>query len=222
LTMVLRMTNNFRIQATWIALKDFPAMASRWAKALMTGLCFRAVRAAMYITERTFRRPPQVERRPRMVPLSLANGATPTSEAISWRLSLPSSGSSEMSVAATVLPTPGVLMSSSSLVFHSSSFSSNFAIRSSTVLIYRFTALPICSSVFWINLSDTCPARFFPATRTSKSCRRRVTKASNSRCFFEVLSVGRGATKRANSASTAASRASVLANWPMPLAKSRT
>jgi len=45
--MVLRMTSSFRMQATWNALKDLPAMASRWANALMTGLQRPAVRAIL-------------------------------------------------------------------------------------------------------------------------------------------------------------------------------
>ena len=49
-------------------------------------------------------------------PLSLLNGATPTSAAICFRFSCPSSGSSDMIVLDTTLPTPGTLLKRSSLI----------------------------------------------------------------------------------------------------------
>jgi hypothetical protein len=52
-------------------------------------------------------RPPKTMRLPCILPLSRAKGATPTSAAISLRLSLPSSGRSAMSVCETTGATPG-------------------------------------------------------------------------------------------------------------------
>ena len=80
----------------------------------MEGLAREAVTAAMKSTWRTVRRPPWMCRRPRWRPLSRAIGATPTSAAISFRFRAPSSGSSAMSVAARIGPTPRTLCSRSS------------------------------------------------------------------------------------------------------------
>ena len=72
----------------------------------MTGLRLIATREHMYRTARTGDRPPQIIRRPRSLPLSRLNGATPTSAAIFLRLSVPSSGNSANSVAVATGPTP--------------------------------------------------------------------------------------------------------------------
>ena len=58
---------------------------------------------------RTEARPPQTERRPRQAPLSRLKGATPTRAAISWRLSVPSSGTSASKVWQATGPMPGML-----------------------------------------------------------------------------------------------------------------
>ncbi len=57
---------------------------------------------------RTGARPPQTRRLCFSVPLSRASGATPTGAAICLRGSVPSSGSSPMSVRLSIGPTPGV------------------------------------------------------------------------------------------------------------------
>src|SRR5882724_97452 len=66
-----------------------------------------AVIVAMYRTRRTGARPPVTMRRPRSVPLSRLNGATPTRAAILRRVSRPSSGRSAMRVNAVTGPIPG-------------------------------------------------------------------------------------------------------------------
>jgi len=66
------------------------------------------------------------------------------------------------------------------------------------------------------------PSRFFSATSTSSSCRRRVSRASSSRAVSSASGRGCGRTRSANRARMAASRRSVFASWPVALAKSRT
>ena len=70
------------MQATIATFFGLPAAIKRVWKALMTGLCWIATNAAMYNTERTFARPPQIRRLPLRGPESEASGATPTSLAI--------------------------------------------------------------------------------------------------------------------------------------------
>ena len=86
------MVSNLRIQATMTTFPGFPVALRREAKALMSGLQRMAVMVAMYKTARTSARPPQMKRLPRNVPLSRANGASPTSAAICRRSNAPSSG----------------------------------------------------------------------------------------------------------------------------------
>src|SRR5205823_1261879 len=107
--------------------------------AWMRGLQRQAASAAMYSGLRTEARPPRMARLPRSVPESRLNGAKPTRAAICWRLSLPSSGSSAMSVAAVASPTPGTLLSSACLPRQSSS-------RSISSAICRSRSSRCCSS----------------------------------------------------------------------------
>ena len=60
----------------------------------------------MYSVRRIPERPPEVFRLPVILPESLLMGATPTSFATSFRLSVPSSGSSAMIVLTVTGPTP--------------------------------------------------------------------------------------------------------------------
>lgn len=53
----------------------------------MRGLCFAALQTLMYKAVRTGARPPQTIRFPRIVPLSLFKGATPTKAAICFGVS---------------------------------------------------------------------------------------------------------------------------------------
>ena len=78
LSMVLRMTSSFRMQAVITTLKGLPAASRRAAKRVITGLKVRAVSAAMYKVQRTEARPPRIERLPRLLPLSRLKGASPT------------------------------------------------------------------------------------------------------------------------------------------------
>ena len=74
-----------------------------------------AVRQAMSSGARTSTRPPWTRRLPRKPPLSRFMGATPARAAIWWRSTVPSSGSSTISVRATTSPMPGTLLSRSCL-----------------------------------------------------------------------------------------------------------
>src|SRR6266851_3020863 len=56
----------------------------------MAGLLRSPATVAIYSTLRTWARPPQIERLPRIFPLSRLNGARPASAAICLRLSIPS------------------------------------------------------------------------------------------------------------------------------------
>src|SRR5271155_3564337 len=73
----------------------------------MVGLLRTPATVAIYRTRRTWARPPQIQRLPRILPLSRLNGARPASAAICLRLSVPSSGSCASSVLESTLPTPG-------------------------------------------------------------------------------------------------------------------
>src|SRR5687767_3427732 len=73
----------------------------------MVGLWLMATRVAMYRARRTSARPPRIRRYPVRVPLSSANGATPTSLLICRWLSAPSSGSEARSRAEVAGPMPG-------------------------------------------------------------------------------------------------------------------
>ena len=77
-------------------------------KGLEVGVRRVAVSAAMESARRTWARPPQQRRRPRRVPLSRLNGATPTRAAICWREQAPSSGKSASRVAAAAGLMPGM------------------------------------------------------------------------------------------------------------------
>ena len=80
------------MQAVAATLKGLPAARRRSWKARRTGLCLIPTGTAMYSAARTRARPPQTIRLPRRVPPSRFSGATPTSAAIWWRDSWPSSG----------------------------------------------------------------------------------------------------------------------------------
>src|SRR5712672_3174536 len=79
----------------------------------MMGLARLATRAAIKSAVRTVGRPPAMERRPRIVPLSRLIGATPTRAAILRRSRRPSSGNSAIRVRRVAFPTPGTLASRS-------------------------------------------------------------------------------------------------------------
>ena len=101
--------------AVMATLAGLPPAIRRSSRARMAGLWRVAVRVGMYRALRRLARPPMTMRRPRKVPLSRLTGATPTRLAMRRRSSLPSSGSSAMSVRAEVLPMPGTEASSSSV-----------------------------------------------------------------------------------------------------------
>src|SRR3989338_2926384 len=100
------MVSNFLMHATITTLGGLPAFFRRSANALIGSLHRIAETVAMYKTARTSARPPQTKRLPRCLPLSLANGATPVSAAISRRLSVPSSGHFASIVRVVTAPTP--------------------------------------------------------------------------------------------------------------------
>ncbi len=128
LTMMLRMVSNFRMQAVRTTLNGLPAVLRRWAKERIAELQRVAVSVAMNKVARNAARPPRMCRCPRYLPLSWLNGARPANDAISVRLSWPSSGSSATSVALLVGPMPGTDSSNSHLADQSSSDLINLAI----------------------------------------------------------------------------------------------
>src|SRR5467141_2115506 len=84
----------------------------------MVGLLRTPATVAIYRTLRTWARPPQIQRLPRIFPLSRLNGARPASAAICLRLSAPSSGTCASRVVESTLPTPGTERSNSSRSRH--------------------------------------------------------------------------------------------------------
>src|SRR3954470_6611683 len=115
-SMALSTTTSLRMHAVSASLAGLPARRRRRWKLAITGLLPRAAAtAAMYRQARKAARPAQIVRRPRILPLSRLNGATPTRAAACRRVREPSSGSSASSVRALIGPTPGTERSSASL-----------------------------------------------------------------------------------------------------------
>ena len=168
----------------------------------------------MYRAERMAVRPPETERLPRNAPLSRFIGATPTRAATWPRFKLPSSGRCVSRIEESTGPTPGTLRSRSSWARHRGDE------RISPVM--SLSRSSICCLSHWMCSSTKGRTRLEAGRRRlrsdvsiSKSCRRRSTRARSSR----VCSSGSGRTggliASANSASTMASMASVLASWPL-------
>ena len=76
----------------------------------MTGLNLIALRVPIYNVALTCDLPPQMVLLPLCFPLSRLKGATPTSAAISFRFSVPSSGRAAIRVQEMTGPMPGVLV----------------------------------------------------------------------------------------------------------------
>ena len=97
--------SNLRIQATMTTLLGLPVCFNRDENALRLALHWMAERVAMYGTTLTSARPPQTDRLPWCLPLSLASGATPARAAISRRFNVPNSG--HLAIRVTVVPGQG-------------------------------------------------------------------------------------------------------------------
>ena len=177
----------------------------------------------MYKTARTVPRPPQMQRRPRCMPLSRLSGATPTRAASCFLPRVPSSGTSERRVRERTLPTPVTLRRSLSFSLQADDFltalSRSLSMSSSCCCSHLMVLLIAVRTVFE---GGAAVSRFFSAVIISTTWRRRTTSASSS-CVCSSRS-GRtsGRMRSANRASTAASIASVLASCPVALAKSLT
>ena len=123
------------------------------------------------------RRPPHTMRLLRSVPLSRFSGATPRSAALCFRLKVPNSGRSTISVRASPGPTPGTVRSRSSFsrqmglsrIAWASAHSACVTSRSSHVMC-AFRRL--CTK--W----GALPRRFFSAVSISMSWRRRARSAA--------------------------------------------
>ncbi len=111
----LTIVSRLCIQAVSATFFGFPAATSRVEKARITTLRRAATSAPMSSPARPGARPPQTRRRPHKVPLSRANGATPTRAAICWRVRRPSSGRWATRVRLTTGPMPGTRRSRSSV-----------------------------------------------------------------------------------------------------------
>ena len=165
--------------------------------------------------------PPHTERLPRNAPLSRFSGATPTRAATWPRFRLPSSGRWVSSVQESTRPTPGTLRSRSSWARHMGDerISSPMSLSRSSICCL---SQRMCSWIRRPTRLDAGRRRFRSEVSISNSCRRRSTRARNSR----VSSSGRGRTggltASANCASNRASMASVFASLPVARAKLRT
>ncbi|PYF09243.1 transposase [Rhodobacter viridis] len=157
----------------------------------------------------------------RSLPLSCAMGARPANAAMRLRHRPPSSGSSAISVAATMGPTPGTLCMrrETSVSFGSRAISAMMRASKSRmcrpriVTMARISALATGSAV-WAR-------RVISSLRASTSCLRRVASACNCARISGVAAVRGGCMRRPNSASMRASTRSVLARSPDARAKSR-
>ena len=178
----------------------------------------------MYKGVRTVARPPQVVRLPLWRPLSAFNGATPTSLPICPCVSWPSSGKAAIRLAWVQIPTPLKPLSKASFAAKCScsmppmSLSITTIWRSSTFN----TALILGCCERWV-----MGKRLASATRMPMSWVRRTNKACNATWLASgsfINSRSRCAdwcSVRAKCDNTRASMASVLARYPIALAKSR-
>jgi hypothetical protein len=135
---------------------------------------------AIYKTQRTSARPPFVLRLPRLLPLSLLNGAVPTRAAICLRLQTPSSGRVAINVAAVIFPTPGVLINKAFFCLISGVFFVSWSISLSSSASCSFSEV-IMLSIYSRISGSIFSRRFLSAVSISKSCLRRLSKAA--RCF---------------------------------------
>ena len=114
------MVISLRIDAVKATLAGFPFSTNRlWNEAIEL-LPRTADKVAIYRTERTSARPPQIMRYPRWKPLSRLNGAKPAKAAISRRFNRPNSGKYDSNVNIVTGPTPGALCSKSTRSFQMS------------------------------------------------------------------------------------------------------
>src|SRR5229473_1735583 len=187
----------------------------------MAGLLRTPATVAIYRTRRTWARPPQIQRLPRIFPLSRLNGARPASAAICLRLSIPSSGNCASRVLASTLPTPGTERSNSSRSRHKGVSRINSA-SSASRPESRFSNQRMCSSMLRCKTLGARARRFFSAVSISTNWRRRVTSASSAWACSSANGRASGRTASPKRASTSASSRSVLASLPVARAKSRT
>src|SRR5229473_3848832 len=187
----------------------------------MAGLLRTPATVAIYRTRRTCARPPQIQRLPRIFPLSRLNGARPASAAICLRLSIPSSGNCASRVLESTLPTPGTERSNSSRSRHKGVSRINSA-SSASRPESRFSNQRMCSSMLRCKTLGARARRFFSAVSISINWRRRVTSASSAWACASANGRASGRTASPKRASTSASSRSVLASLPVARAKSRT
>jgi hypothetical protein len=161
----------------------------------------------------------EARRRPAAVDAARASLLTtvagPTSEAISRRSSLPSSGRSARRVAATTGPTPGAVRRRRS----SSASSGTAAIRAA--ISASKTAISRSRPRMWrlierrAKASSVCWSRVASCLRVSTNCRRRVARAWSARRSGEAGTAGARSSLRPISARSLASTWSVLASRPV-------
>src|SRR5216684_3830362 len=187
----------------------------------MAGLLRTPATVAIYRTRRTCARPPQIQRLPRIFPLSRLNGARPASAAICLRLSIPSSGNCASRVLESTLPTPGTERSNSSRSRHKGVSRINSA-SSASRPESRSSNQRMCSSMLRCKTLGARARRFFSAVSISINWRRRVTSASSAWACASANGRASGRTASPKRASTSASSRSVLASLPVARAKSRT
>ena len=190
----------------------------------MTGFQRLAVNAPMYREARTLARPPQTVRLPLIVPLSRLKGATPTSAAICRWPSVPSSGRKARSVRETCSPTPGT-------VRRSLSFSRHMGLRRMSccrkfcVQVLQLPLQPLNVGLDAGAYGDGGGG--VQAVLLRDQHNNQLVSASDQGAGATDVSESRrgrtgGRTASPKWASTAASRVSVLASFPVALAKSRT
>src|SRR5438128_11427876 len=107
-TMAFMMVNSVCMQAVRATFLALPAANRRSYKALITGWWRVAPSAPIDNTARTSARPPYTVRRPRRVPLSRLQGATPLKAASGWVPRGPHAGTWPSIVRASTGPTPGM------------------------------------------------------------------------------------------------------------------
>lgn len=147
----------------------------------------------------------KILRFPRILPLSLFRGATPTKLAIWPRLTCPSSGSKARKVLAVTSPTPLKLFRSSSFSRHIGDFLT-LSFRSES--IFRMWSSRVWMSIrmlCWMGRELARRNRFFSPVRRSTSWRLLFTRPLSQASCSDSSGLGAGLVVSAKRANTYAS-----------------
>jgi hypothetical protein len=168
-------------------------------------------------------RPSQTVRRSRKVPLSRLSGATLASAVICLCLFWGQRSQFRQTASRVVVrtgPMPGVAAQQRVLLEPDRALQNGFG-EVGVGLVQRRSSQAICARRFFRMACRARVGRFFSAVSMSMSDRRRVTKAARACVCSSGSGRGSGRIPSANRANIWVSMASVLANCPVALAKSR-